>query len=263
MWRVLDAMARRRTLATACEALGAASVKASQAISALERSWGVRLVSRTTHLVGLTLLGAEYAPFFRRIVQYADEISYRADGNSDKGVAFCSVNPWIGILKNRRGALPLDEPRFARATVYSNRELDVSIRINPDPLHYGLPFFKYYDSAAWFLAGRVARLSMAEPGYLRHPAEYSKEAWILTKRDRETLMQVLKSKSQKYLGYSVWQAIIFDYDNEKFYLDRSEVSRCKLRNKASFAKAHADASELIDAVIPIDQVMPDYGGRIL
>ena len=135
-------MARRRTLATACEALGAASVKASQAISALERSWGVRLVSRTTHLVGLTLLGAEYAPFFRRIVQYADEISYRADGNSDKGVAFCSVNPWIGILKNRLGALPLDEPRFARATVYSNRELDVSIRINPDPLHYGLPFFQ-------------------------------------------------------------------------------------------------------------------------
>lgn len=156
MWRVLDAMARRRTLATACEALGAASVKASQAISALERSWGVRLVSRTTHLVGLTLLGAEYAPFIRRIVQYADEISYRADGNSDKGVAFCSVNPWIGILKNRLGALPLDEPRFARATVYSNRELDVSIRINPDPLHYGLPFFKYYDSAAWFLAGRVS-----------------------------------------------------------------------------------------------------------
>ena len=133
-------MARRRTLATACEALGAASVKASQAISALERSWGVRLVSRTTHLVGLTLLGAEYAPFIRRIVQYADEISYRADGYSDKGVAFCSVNPWIGILKNRLGALPLDEPRFARATVYSNRELDVSIRINPDPLHYGLPF---------------------------------------------------------------------------------------------------------------------------
>lgn len=131
-------------------------------------------------------------------MQYADEISYRADGNSDKGVAFCSVNPWIGILKNRLGALPLDEPRFARATVYSNRELDVSIRINPDPPHYGLHFFKYYDSAAWFLAGRVARLSMAVPGYLRHPVEDSKEAWILTKRDRETFMQVLKSKSQKY-----------------------------------------------------------------
>lgn len=59
VWRVLDAMARRRTLAAACEVLGAASVKASQAISALERSWGVRFVSRTTHLVGLTLLGAE------------------------------------------------------------------------------------------------------------------------------------------------------------------------------------------------------------
>lgn len=81
----------------------------------LERSWGVRFVSRTTHLVGLTLLGAEYAPFFRRIVQYGDEISCRADANSDKG----GVLQRIGILKNRLGALPLDEPRFARATDYS------------------------------------------------------------------------------------------------------------------------------------------------
>lgn len=144
----------------------------------LERSWGVRFVSRTTHLVGLTLLGAEYAPFFRRIVQYGDEISCQADANSDKG----GVLQRIGILKNRLGALPLDEPRFARATVYSSRELDVSIRINPDPLHYGLPFFKYYDFAAWFLAGRVARLALLRgDGRARSPFRMASYASLLAR----------------------------------------------------------------------------------
>ena len=63
-----------------------------------------------------------------------------------------------------------------------NRELDVSIRINPDPLHYGLPFFKYYDSAAWFLVGRVARLALLRgEGRARSPFRMASYALLLAR----------------------------------------------------------------------------------
>ena len=158
------------------------------------------------------------------------------------------------LAKNREGKFTVQECLYTIATVFSDRNAEVGIQVNPDPLHIGLPYFKYYNSSSYSTATKVARISIEAPFYIN-----VKENWVLNSRERRRLCQILNERSSKYYGYTVWQAIILDYNNEKFEnLSLDEIKTCTVKNKEKWIKKYEKVSRVIDTIIPIDSPMPNY-----
>lgn len=163
------------------------------------------------------------------------------------------------LAKNRKGDFLVQECLYAVANVFSDRNEEVGIQVNPDPLHIGLPYFKYYNSSSYSNATKVARISIEGPYYVIHRNQDGKENWVLNTRERKLLHQILNERSSKYSGYTVWQAIILDYNNEKFEnLSLDEIKNCTVKNKKTWIKQYEGVNRFIDTIVPIDSPMPNY-----
>lgn len=165
------------------------------------------------------------------------------------------------LLANRKGLYPVREAVYAMANVYNNRTLNISIQVNPDPLHAGLPYFKVYDSFSYAKAQRVARISMEVPAYIYHTNVDGKSDWVLNAKERKLLDKILASKSTEHPGLTVWQDVIVSYNREKFNLDFATVILCTRESKSAFVKDYSDIPN-IDLIIPIDTPRIKYANGI-
>lgn len=158
------------------------------------------------------------------------------------------------LAKNREGTYGVHEPVYAMANVYTSSEEGVTIQVNPDPLHLGLPYFKYYNSSRYFKATKIARILMDIPAYVYHSNNGRLEDWILNSNERKQLDSILSSRSTKYPGYTVWQAVIIDYSLEKFGIDFDIVKECTVRNQRNFIEEHLEKGDIDnpELVIPLD-----------
>ena len=165
----------------------------------------------------------------------------------------------ILLAKNRMGRYPVQEYVYAMANVFSDRNAEVGIQVNPDPLHVGLPYFKYYNSSSYSSATKIARISMTDPVYIIHRGNDGKQNWILNTGERKALYNSLHTNSSKYPGYTVWQAVILDYNNEKFEsLSLEEIKTCTVKNKQEWIEQYKNVSRFIDTIVPIDSPIPNY-----
>lgn len=168
------------------------------------------------------------------------------------------------LAKNREGSCRVYEPAYAMANVYTSNEKGVTIQVNPDPLHLGLPYFKYYNSSRYFKATKMARISMDTPAYVYHTNSGGLQDWRLNSRERKELDSILSSCSNKYRGYTVWQAIIIDYNLEKFGIDFDTVKECTIKNQSKFIEEHLEKGDIDnpELVIPLDTEQISYGNEI-
>ena len=168
------------------------------------------------------------------------------------------------LAKNREGTYHVHEPVYAMANVYTSNEKGVTIQVNPDPLHIGLPYFKYYNSSRYFKATKIARISMDIPAYIYHTNSVGLKDWRLNSKERKELDSILSSRSTKYLGYTVWQAIIIDYNLEKFGIDFDTVKECTIKNQSNFIEEHLEKGDIDnpELVIPLDTEQISYKNEI-
>lgn len=94
--------------------------------------------------------------------------------------------------------------------------LDGKSRIIVNPVDSGnLLYFKYCNTKGYTSETAVARISLLEPDYIyNHNDGHS--SLILSSKAKKSLNEKLQSKSKKYPGYTVFQAVIFDLNMEKF-----------------------------------------------
>ena len=162
------------------------------------------------------------------------------------------------LTKNREGTYPVQECVYAMANVFSDRNEEVSIQVNPDPLHVGLAYFKYYNASSYVSATKVARISMHAPLYVFHNNSDGKQNWILNSKERKVLHNALKKRIPR-LGLTVWENTILYYDREKFpAISIEEILECTVENKQEWIEKYGDVSRFIDTIVPIDLPLPNY-----
>ena len=115
-------------------------------------------------------------------------------------------------------------------------------------------YFKYYNRSTVPSATQVARIRLDKPEYvggLRR--ENGKKKWILTKREKEELIEILKGQSTDQPGYTRWQEVLMTYNRDNFNLSFSDSK------SNDFSKAQKDPkmSKYLKP-FPIDYPMPDY-----
>ena len=115
-------------------------------------------------------------------------------------------------------------------------------------------------NASWTKATKLCRISFREPKYIIHINSHKVDDWLLTKKEQKFLMTTLWSDSKKYKGHSVWQALIIDYNIERYDLDLEECERISLNFKRKFSlKSQLSEYEEIQLMaLPIDLPMPNY-----
>ena len=166
------------------------------------------------------------------------------------------------LAKNRAGKYEVHEPVYAMANVFISRELGMTIQVNPDLSHVGLPYFKVYNHYSQQKATKIARISMEYPRYILHRGRDGKEDWFLNNKEKKILMKVLQNPSKfMVVGYkriTVWQAIILFYNSEKLNVEPSLSMECTQENREDFIRTYSEDYPFLDTVLPIDLPMPNY-----
>lgn len=148
----------------------------------------------------------------------------------------------------------------AMSTVFSDRNLGISIQINADENRRGLPYFKYYNSFQYSKATKVARISFKSADYVIHKNSDGKQNWFLNSKEKRLLITALQLKPVYFShGFTVWQKLIIQYNAEKFQLMEDDTLNCNVSNYKQFIKNYTALgySNLID-VLPFDLPMPNY-----
>jgi DNA-binding transcriptional LysR family regulator len=167
------AVAEQRSFTRAAEQLGLSTPSLSQAIRALEESFGVRLLNRTTRSVSLTDAGEELLSHLNPVLEGVDNAidAVNAYRDSPAGRIRLTVHPLAGATV----LAPL-VARFAAA--YPSIELEVSVDLACRDLvgghfdagiHLGSSVAQ--DMIAVPIGGKLRVLTVASPAYLaRHKA---------------------------------------------------------------------------------------------
>lgn len=148
----------------------------------------------------------------------------------------------------------------AMSTVFSDRNLGISIQINADENRRGLPYFKYYNSFQYSKATKIARISFKSADYVIHKNSDGKQNWFLNSKEKRLLMTALQLKPVYFShGFTVWQKLIIQYNAEKFQLMEDDTLNCTRTNYRQFIRNYTALgySNLID-VLPFDLPMPNY-----
>lgn len=148
----------------------------------------------------------------------------------------------------------------AMSTVFSDRNLGISIQINADENRRGLAYFKLYNSFQYSKAAKVARISFRVPQYVIHRNTDGKQNWFLNNKERKLLMTALQLKPVYFShGFTVWQKLIIQYNSEKFQLMEDDTMSCTRANYNQFIKNYTALGyeNLVD-VLPFDLPMPNY-----
>lgn len=103
------------------------------------------------------------------------------------------------------------------ATVFKNKEQNVSIIVNPDSSRSGNPYFKFVNNSNFRNADKLIRIMFNKPDYVIH--HDGKDLWKLNSKEKKLLITIMNKESSKYKGCTNWQAAKFDWNYEYFEED--------------------------------------------
>lgn len=147
----------------------------------------------------------------------------------------------------------------AMALTYIDKQDSYCLQVNPDQ-NSKTEYFKFFNNVSWVKATKLCRISFREPKYIIHTNSHKVDDWLLTKKEQKYLIKVLWSDSKKYKGYSVWQALIIDYNAERYSLPNDISEKLTITKQQKLAR-HVNLSEvegLMVQALPIDLPMPNY-----
>ena len=104
------------------------------------------------------------------------------------------------------------EPIYSMAQIGQNESPGFCIWVNPDQGRNDDPYFKMYNAQKYASAEKSIRIGLLEPKLIYHSD--GKEIWHVTKSDLKHLDVFMSKKSRKYVGYTNWQATIYDWNYE-------------------------------------------------
>lgn len=148
----------------------------------------------------------------------------------------------------------------AMAQTYVDRIVNCSMYVNPDINRIGNEYFKFCNNASWSKATKLCRISFNKPQYIIHTNSQKVDNWILTAKEKKYLVRTLLSKSKKYVGLTVWQALIVDYNAERYSFDLQECKDITIAVQYGLV-AKSKLTELERAMLhalPFDLPMPNY-----
>ena len=148
----------------------------------------------------------------------------------------------------------------AMAQSFIDFDANTSMYVNPDQRRKGNEYFKFCNNARWSKATKLCRISFREPKYIIHTNSHKVEDWLLTKKEQKYLIKVLWSDSKKYKGFSVWQALIIDYNAERYSLPNDISEKLTITKQQKLGR-HANLSEVEELMLqalPIDLPIPNY-----
>lgn len=133
-----------------------------------------------------------------------------------------------------------DETLNEMATPYTDG--NTSIRVHPvDSGNY--EYFKYCNSSGYNKETGVARISLIKPEYIYNHRDHH-PVLLLNSKDKKNLNEKLDLLSRNYLGYTVFQAIIIDFNREKYGVDLLTTKTIKTYKQGK--------------PLPLDLPRPDY-----
>ena len=148
----------------------------------------------------------------------------------------------------------------AMAQTYTDRANNCSMYVNPDLNRIGNEYFKFCNSISWNKATKLCRISFNKPQYIIHTNSRKVSDWTLNTKEKKYLVKTLLSKSKKYAGLTVWQALIVDYNGERYSFDLEECKGITLSVQYALV-AKLELTELerfMLHALPIDLPMPNY-----
>ena len=80
------------------------------------------------------------------------------------------------------------------ATVFIDKRSNVSISVNGDANRIGDCYFKFYNSASYKTATKIARIKFDSPKYVTHKNSNEMKNWVLNTQEREELIKHLNDK---------------------------------------------------------------------
>ena len=136
---------------------------------------------------------------------------------------------------------------------YKDRHVEVCAWVeNPTPRDNR--YFKYYDSEYSNMAKKVSRIRIDRPEYVGgNHKERNIKKWVLSDKEKQYLVQILKSPSDDYPNLIKWQDILITYNRDNFHIKAEDTIKgninCNSRNPL-----------LPDYIkpFPIDYPMPNY-----
>lgn len=148
----------------------------------------------------------------------------------------------------------------AMALTYFNRENNCSMCVNPDPNRVGNEYFKFCNNYSWSKATKLCRVSFRSPRYIVHTNSRKIEDWTLSKKEQKFMIRCLLEQSKKYKGHTVWQALIIDYNNERYAISVDETERITLafQKDLGLKSELSEYEKLMLIALPIDLPMPNY-----
>lgn len=146
----------------------------------------------------------------------------------------------------------------AMAQTYIDLQNNRSMYVNPDLNRVGNEYFKFCNDASWSKATKLCRISFRAPKYIVHTNSRKVSDWTLNAKEKKYLVRVLNSKSDD-TTLTVWQALIVDYNKERYSLPASVTKQLTKQKQQELSKGVI--TDLVDRMIhalPIDLPMPNY-----
>lgn len=115
-------------------------------------------------------------------------------------------------------------------------------------------YFKYYNNSRNKLADKVARIRIDKAEYVGgNHRERNLKKWILSKNEKQQLINILNSPSNDYPNITKWQDILITYNRDNFFIKAEDTINGNINN-------YSKNPILPDHVKPfsIDHPMPNY-----
>lgn len=146
----------------------------------------------------------------------------------------------------------------AMAQTYIDLQNNRSIYVNPDLNRVGNEYFKFCNNASWSKADKLCRISFRSATYIIHTNSRKVTDWTLNNKELKYLMRVLNSKSDD-ASLTVWQALIVDFNKERYSLPASVTKQLTKMKQAELTKGViTDLADRMIHALPIDLPMPNY-----
>ena len=149
------------------------------------------------------------------------------------------------------------EPIITMSIVGRSEDLSFTVAVNPNFGRIGDCYFKYFNSANYRTADKLARISFTEPMKVRHRND-DKQEWELDTKDKKILCEFLASKSQKYkqLNITNWQSALYHWNHEYRFFTHDYPDDSGLEIEAYFEGFFDDIKH--PSYLKSTLKMPDY-----
>ena len=134
------------------------------------------------------------------------------------------------------------------STIYKSKEYGICVAVNPDSKRSGNAYFKYFNNSDFNKATKVIRILFKDIDYVVH--KDGKQLWKINTKEKKLLIEILKKESNRYKGYTNWDAAKFDWNYE--YLE--EMIDSDLYFNGYYDEMYKDNP----GYVPSTLKMPDY-----